>query len=261
MSTKYIRLGVPVFILFLLFTAFLFAPHSPIKTNARMRFAPPSRDYPMGTDELGRCVFSRIAYGGRTTLTMVIAAAAGIFVFGTGLGMLTAKKIMKHSFITEALINAATAIPPIAYLIIFIASWGSGIFTTLFALIVSYMLRYIKLAGTQIDIEYDKAYVLCAMSLGASKVRIIVVHILPNIAGLLIRYLCLCSADMILAVTGFSFIGLGLGDSVVDWGSMILDAKNAVLSQPLLILYPMGAVFLAAVSFNVLGNAIVKEEG
>lgn len=249
---------IPILLISLMLLAYKLSPHDPLKVNLSMRFANPSLDYPLGNDDLGRCVFSRILYGGKTTIYMVLLASAVIFVLGFFIGAMSSQLIMNKNVFVESLINAVTAIPPIAYLIIFVASWGNGIKTTLIALVISYVLRFVRLVRTQINIEAQKAYVMCMASLGASKLRLLVVHILPNILFELIHYLCLSCADMILAITGFSFIGLGLGDNLVEWGSMILEARDYIFIKPDLILYPIIAVFLSTVSFNVLARQAIK---
>lgn len=161
-------------ILFIFFGSF-FAPNDPLEVNLPLRFANPSSKYLLGNDSMGRCVLSRILYGGKTTLFMVMTASIIVFTLGLLLGTLTSKVTMKKNVIVDSIINAVTAIPPIAYLIIFIASWGNGIKTTLIALVVSYILRFLRLVRTQINIEYDKAYCTCMISLGASKTRLVLV--------------------------------------------------------------------------------------
>jgi len=251
---------ITMLVLVLFLIGYLFAPNNPMESNLLTRFQKPSITYPFGTDQLGRCIFSRILYGGWTTLGIVLGGSMIVFLLGTIIGMATSRAVMKGNTLIDGLINAVTAIPPIAYLIVFIGAWGSGAKTTLFALTVSYILRYIKLVRTRIDMETGKAYVMCAIASGASKLRILMIHILPNLIAEMIRFLCLSCADMILAITAFSFIGLGLGDSVVDWGSMILDARGAMVLHPAMILYPIGAVILSTICFNILGRRLTEME-
>ncbi len=224
------------------------------------RYASPSIEYPFGTDSLGRCILSRILYGGWTTLGIVLCSSLIVFLTGTVVGMVTSRAVMRENALVDGLISAVTAIPPIAYLIVFIGAWGSGAKTTLVALTVSYVLRYIKLVRTRTDMEMGKAYVMCAIAAGASKVRVMLIHIFPNLFAEMLRFLCLSCADMILAIAGFSFIGLGLGDNVVDWGSMIIEAKGAFILHPTMILYPIGAVILSTLCFNVIGRQLTAKE-
>lgn len=251
---------IPAIVIAFFFMGFLFAPNNPMESNLLTRYAPPGEQFPFGTDALGRCIFSRILYGGWTTLGIVLGGSFVVFLLGTVLGMVTSRIMMKENALVDGLINAVTAIPPIAYLIVFIGAWGSGAKTTLIALTVSYILRYIKLVRTRTDMEAEKAYVMCAVASGASKIRILLVHIFPNLFSEMIRFLCLSCADMILAITGFSFIGLGLGDSVVDWGSMILDSRGALVLHPTMILYPIGAVIISTLCFNVIGRQLTAKE-
>ena len=163
---------IPVLVITFFFMGFLFAPNNPMESNLLARYAAPSEQYPFGTDALGHCIVSRILYGGWTTLGIVLGGSFIVFLLGTVFGMATSRFIMRENALVDGLINAVTAIPPIAYLIVFIGAWGSGAKTTLIALTVSYILRYIKLVRTRTDIEKDKAYVLCAVASGASKIRI-----------------------------------------------------------------------------------------
>ena len=257
---KWCAIFIPTLVIIFFFAGFLFAPNDPMKSNLLERYADPRAEYPFGTDALGRCILSRILYGGWTTLGIVLGGSLIVFLLGTVIGMVTSRAVMKENALIDGLINAVTAIPPIAYLIVFIGAWGSGAKTTLVALTVSYILRYIKLVRTRTDMEMGKAYVMCAIASGASKLRIMLIHIFPNLIAEMIRFLCLSCADMILAITGFSFIGLGLGDNVVDWGSMILDARGALVLHPIMILYPIGAVILSTLCFNVIGRQLTTKE-
>lgn len=259
-TAEYISFILPVLVIAFFFTGFLLAPNNPMESNLLVRFQAPCAGYPFGTDQLGRCIYSRILYGGWTTLGIVLGGSVIVFAAGTVMGMATRRAVIRENALTDGLINGVTAIPPIAYLIVFIGAWGSGAKTTLFALTVSYVLRYIKLVRTRTDMEMGKAYVMCAVASGASRLRILAVHIFPNLASEMVRFLCLSCADMILAITGFSFIGLGLGDNAVDWGTMILDARGALILRPAMILYPMGAVILSTLCFNILGRRLTKKE-
>ena len=148
------------------------------------------------------------------------------FVLGILFGILLAKTGRRRNIMAESILNAVTAIPPVAYLIIFIGIWGNSIPTMLVALTASLILRMIKLVKTLIEVEYDKAYIMCAIACGASKVRIMLVHILPNIIRDIVQFICLSCAEMIIAISGFSFIGLSLGDDVIDWGVYAFRCKG-----------------------------------
>ncbi|WP_353095624.1 ABC transporter permease [Tissierella praeacuta] len=256
MNKKYITVGISIILIILMFMSFLFAPNDPQEADIMNRFQSSSNKYLLGTDHLGRCVLSRLLYGGKTTLGIILFGGLIIFIVGTLLGVILSKSIIGTYSIVDGAINAITSIPPIAYLIVFIGAWGNGIRTMILAMTVSYSLRYMKLVKTKTDLELKKAYVLCVRSSGASKFRILFVHILPNIFNDMIEFISLSSADMILTITGFSFIGLNLGDNVVDWGTMILESRNYGLVNPKLIIYPILAVIISSLTFNIMGSSI-----
>lgn len=248
--------GLPIIVLMFCMFGFLFAPNDPARTNIRNKFLPSSPEYPFGTDEMGRCEFSRILEGGKTTLGIVFIGSIIVVVLGIVFGILLARTGRGRNVLSESLLNAVTAIPPVAYLIIFIGIWGNSIPTMLVALTASLILRMIKLVKTMVEIEYGKTYILCAIACGAGRMRIMLLHILPNIFRDIIQFICLSCADMIIAISGFSFIGLSLGDGVVDWGVMLSEARTLSGTRPALLVYPVLFIFICSLCFNYLGRLI-----
>ena len=157
--TKHIlSYAIPIVILlFFLFGSF-FAPHDPTATNIRDKYLPSSAEYPFGTDDFGRCEFSRILEGGKTTLGIVLVGSAIVILLGILFGILLAKTGRRRNILAESILNAVTAIPPVAYLIIFIGIWGNSIPTMRVALTEYLILRMIKLVKTLIEVEHDKTY-------------------------------------------------------------------------------------------------------
>lgn len=245
---------LPIAVILFCCFGFLIAPHNPEKVMMTQAFLSPNSEYPMGTDQYGRCVLSRILYGGYTTLSIVLAGSAIVLIAGTTIGLLLGQEKANRNVLLESILNAVTAIPPMAYLIIFISAWGNSIPTMVVALTVSLSLRMIKLVKTKAEIEYGKAYVLCAVASGASRFRILFVHILPNIIHDAFRFICLSGGEMILSISGFSFIGLSLGDGVIDWGGMVSEGRTSYGLAPGLVLYPMVIIFSCVLAFNLLGR-------
>jgi len=112
------------------------------------------------------------------------------------------------------------------------------------------------LSETQTELELDKAYVLCAVSSGASRSRVLFVHILPNIIRPLVHFLCLSCAEMIMNISAFSFIGLTLGDDVIDWGSMLSEGRSMLMTHPSLLFLPILFIFLCTLAFNLLAKQL-----
>lgn len=267
MKTNHISVAkytVALSLLLLVFCAvgFLVAPNDPTTVNLSARLLPPDAAYPFGTDTMGRCVLSRILYGGQTTLGIVLLSGALILSIGIPLGLWMGS-LGQGLFTTilESTLNAVTSMPPIAYLIVFIGAWGNSIFTMLVALTLSLVLRIIKLVKAQTEVEKNKAYVLCAVSSGAGSARVLFIHILPNILKSSLVFLSLSCADMIVMITSFSFIGLGLGDGAIDWGSMIQEGQAVSMIRPDLIVYPMIFAFFCTFSFNILADTMTKQRG
>lgn len=250
---------IPVLILLFFLFGFLFAPHNPTAADIQNKYLSGSKEYPFGTDNFGRCEFSRILEGGKTTLGIVLVGSFIVIVLGIFFGILLAKTSRRRNVFAESILNAVTAIPPVAYLIIFIGIWGNSIPTMLVALTASLILRMIKLVKTLIEAEYDKAYIMCAIACGASKIKIMLIHILPNIIRDIVQFICLSCAEMIVAISGFSFIGLSLGDDVIDWGVMLSDARALAGTHPELLMYPIFFIFVSSLCFNYLGRLLKKE--
>jgi len=255
-TIKKIKFMVPIMVLCICCFGSLLIPNDPFQVNLMHRLAASSSQYPLGTDLLGRCTLSRLLYGGRTTIGIVLLGCSLVLFLGVIIGLVISKNNQRNDVVYESVLNSITAIPPIAYLIIFIGAWGNGIFTMTIAITISLLLRLIKLVKTRAEVELRKAYVYCAMTSGAGRIRILFWHVLPNIIADVIEFVCLSCADMILAIVGFSFIGLGLGDNVMDWGTMVSESYHLIQINPFLTYYPIICIFISTLCFHVLGRTI-----
>lgn len=251
-------LGLPLVIILFCAFGFLIAPNDPNHVDMGIRFMNPCAEYPLGTDNMGRCLLSRLLYGGRTTLGIVLTGSLLVTALGIVFGLLLGSGGAGRGMLVEGFFNAVTAIPPIAYLIIFVAAWGNSIATMLVAVTVSLLLRLMKLVKTRTEVEMGKAYVMCAVASGSRKPRILFVHVFPNLVWDVLRFICMSAADMVLSIVGFSFIGLGLGDNVIDWGTMVSETHHYIIAHPAMTFYPVLFIFLCTLSFNLLGRWIER---
>lgn len=247
---------IPVLIIGICLLGFLIAPNDPKAMNTLNKYAAPSMEYPFGTDRFGRCELSRLLYGGKVTLGIVLSGGLIVLVLGTLIGLWLGRIRNARSLVFSSLLDAVTALPPLAYLIIFVGVWGNSIPTMLVALTVSLILRMIKMVKTQTELEQKKAYVLCAVSSGASRSRVLFIHILPNIIRSLVHFLCLSCAEMIMNISAFSFIGLTLGDDVIDWGTMLSDGRSMYAVHSSLLFLPIFFIFICTLSFNLLARQL-----
>lgn len=255
---RFLYAGVPVLILLYFSFGYRLAPNDPNHVELTNRFAQRSDQYPLGTDNLGRCILSRLLYGGKNTLSIILLGSVIVVLVGLLLGLLLGNSRGRKKMLLESLLNAITAIPPIAYLIIFISVLGNGTTTMLIAVVLTLMLRMVKLVKTRTEVELNKAYILCAITCGAGRIHILFVEVLPNLLWDVLHYILLSGADMVIAIVSFSFIGLGMGDNIIDWGVMIAETHHYIIAHPDLTLYPVIAIIACSISFNVLGRQIER---
>jgi len=233
------------------------APQDPAAINLPTRLEPPSAAHRFGSDELGRDILSRIIYGARISmlvgscvvltslaLGLVIGSIAGYYGGGV------------DRFVNVVLMNAFLSFPGILLAIAFVAFRGPGIFNLVLALSLGGWVGYARLVRGQVLATREKEFVEAARALGASDLRIIVHHILPNIIQPVIVQSAIGMAGAILAEATMSFLGLGVPPPTASWGTMLNDGRAHLFDAPHLVLFPALAVMLAVLSFNFIGDAL-----
>jgi peptide/nickel transport system permease protein len=243
-----------------LLVAALFAPWispaDPASQNLSARLHPPSAAHWMGTDELGRDIFSRILYGARISLFVSVCVVLGCGLIGLTLGTLAG---YHGKFFDRAInllfINAFLSFPGVLLAIAFAAFFGPGIGKVILALIITGWAGYARLARAQVLKVKELEYVLAARSLGASQTRIILRHVLPNILQPVLIQATIGMAGAILAEATLSFLGLGVLAPLPSWGAMLNDARNHLFDAPHMVVFPALAVLLSVLAFNLLGDA------
>jgi peptide/nickel transport system permease protein len=232
------------------------APADPAAQNLPERLAAPSRAHWMGTDELGRDIFSRVLHGARVSLMVSICVVAGCGITGFILGMLAGYAGgWFDRFVNLLLINAFLSFPGILLAIAFAAFLGPGIGKVILALIITGWAGYARLARAQVLKVKELEYVLAARSLGASGARILARHLLPNILQPVLIQATIGIAGAILAESTLSFLGLGVLAPLASWGAMLSDARGHLFDAPHMVIFPALAVMTAVLSFNLLGDA------
>jgi len=250
------RIWTAASVLLLCAFAYLFAPHDPYQIELGKRLLPPSSEYPFGTDSMGRCLLSRVLYGGRTTLGIVLLTWLATLAIGLPLGIAVGFWRGRFRALGDSFLNVLASFPPIVYLIVWMGAWGSGTNTVVVALTIASLVSLVKLVKARAEIERDKAYVVCAAASGASRLRILFWHVPPNLIRESVVLLSLISADIVLMISGFSFIGLGVGEGGIDWGAIMTDGRTVALLRPDIMLYPLALIVACAFAFNVLGEEL-----
>ncbi|MGI6507860.1 MAG: ABC transporter permease [Saccharofermentanales bacterium] len=234
----------------------LIAPHSPDDMNPAARFAERSAEYPLGGDQLGRCEFSRLVYGARLSLGIAIPTVAVLTVLGLMIGSVCAYKGGWLDRIFIIVCDIFIAFPALVIAISLIGVLGNNLIVVLFSAVISLWAWYTRMARTYCKKEAAKDYVLSAKVAGASDLGILFRHIIPNALPQLLVYACTGIAGMIMMVSGFSFLGIGLPAGTAEWGAMMNDARSSLYSQPMLIVWPGIFVFAAAAGFTLFGEAM-----
>jgi peptide/nickel transport system permease protein len=249
-----------VFVIFFVVCAIFapwLAPDDPAQIDLATRLAPPSLRQICGSDELGRDILSRLIYGSRISMIVgscVVAASLGIgLVIGSLAGYYGGAI---DRFVNVVLMNAFLSFPGILIAIAFVAFRGPGIFNLVLALSIGGWVGYARLIRAQVLAAREKEYVEAARALGATDLRILARHILPNIIQPVIVQAAIGMAGAILAEATMSFLGLGVPPPTASWGAMLNDGRAHLFDAPHLVIFPAIAVMLAVLSFNFIGDAL-----
>jgi peptide/nickel transport system permease protein len=246
---------VTIFVLAALLAPWI-APHDPAQLDLPSRLQSASSVHWFGTDELGRDIFSRIIFGARISMLVGVSVVAGSLLLGVIFGSIAGYYGGTiDRFFNIVVMNAFLSFPGILLAIAFVAFLGPGIFNLILALCIGGWVGYARLVRAQVLAAREKEYVEAARALGASDVRVLTRHILPNIIQPVIVQAAIGMAGAVLAEATMSFLGLGVPPPTASWGSMLNDGRSHLFDSPHLVLIPAAAVMLAVLSFNFIGDA------
>jgi len=247
---------VVMFVTFALFASSI-APYDPFSIDLPSRLSPPSSAHWCGSDELGRDICSRLIYGSRISMLVGSSVVAASLALGLIVGSIAGYYGGRLDRIVNAVVmNAFLSFPGILLAIAFVAFRGPGIFNLVLALSLGGWVGYARLVRAQVLSAREREYVEAARALGASDLRILARHILPNIIQPVIVQAAIGMAGAILAEATMSFLGLGVPPPTASWGTMLNDARAHLFDAPHLVLFPAATVMLAVLSFNFIGDAL-----
>lgn len=249
-------LGIVLFFVLVAILAPFIVSQDPLQTSFTTIRKAPSAAHWLGTDELGRDIYSRMVYGARASLmaglvSVLIALVVGV-PFGLAAGYFGGWTDSVISRATEALL----AIPFLILAIALAAFLGPSLTNAMIAIGVSAAPKFIRLTRGQVLAVKNEDYVQSARALGASDLRIIGRHVFPNVMPPLIVQATITIATAIIAEASLSFLGLGLQPPTPSWGSMLNTAKNFLNQAPWMALWPGIAIFLVVIGFNLLGDGL-----
>jgi len=247
---------VVVFVIFALFAPWI-APLDPAAIDLPSRLDPPSNVHWLGNDELGRDILSRVIYGARISMLVGSCVVLASLVLGLVIGSIAGYYGGAiDRFVNVVVMNAFLSFPGILLAIAFVAFRGPGIFNLVLALSLGGWVGYARLVRGQVLAAREREFVEAARALGASDLRIVVRHILPNIIQPVIVQAAIGMAGAILAEATMSFLGLGVPPPTASWGTMLNDGRAHLFDAPHLVVFPAAAVMLAVLSFNFIGDAL-----
>jgi peptide/nickel transport system permease protein len=252
-------LGLVLLVLFLICALFApwLAPFDPARLDLTGRLMGPSAAHWFGTDELGRDILSRTISGARISMIVAVSVVGLSLAVGLVAGCLAGF----YGGVTDTILNvyvtnAFMSLPGILLAIAFVAFMGPGLVNVILALAISGWVGYARLVRGQVLAVKEREFVEAARALGASDLRILCRHILPNIVQPLIVQAAIGMAGAVLAEATLSFLGLGVPPPAASWGSMLNDARSHLFDSPHLVFFPAMAVMLCVLSFNFIGDAL-----
>ncbi len=251
-------LGAAIVLAMVLLAIFapLLATHDPFQTSFMTIRKAPSAAFWLGSDELGRDIYSRMLYGAQASLMAGVVSVAIAVIIGVPLGLVSGYFGGWVDSIVSRCTEALLAIPFLILAIALAAFLEPSLTNAMIAIGVSAAPKFVRLARGQVLAVKSEDYVQSSRALGASDTRIIARHILPNIMPPLIVQATITIATAIIAEASLSFLGLGLQPPNPSWGSMLNTGKNFMVQAPWMSIFPGSAIFLVVLGFNLLGDGL-----
>lgn len=258
LAVRLAGVGLAIVALFIFCAAFanVIAPYDPLRQNLDQAFMPPSLYHLFGTDDLGRDLLSRTIYGARISLLAGAVSVSIALVLGVAIGLVAGYWSKTLDLVLMRLMDALLAFPSLILALAITAMLGSNLVNALIAIGVVGIPGFARLTRGQVLSVREFAFVEADRALGASDLRIMVRHILPNISAALIVQASLSVAFAILAEASLSFLGLGAQPPTPSWGSMVSLGRDFLDQAPWIVFAPGGAIFVAVLGFNFFGDAL-----
>jgi peptide/nickel transport system permease protein len=232
------------------------APHDPLGQVLTQQSQPPSFAHLLGTDKLGRDVFSRIVYGARTSIAIGFVAVGVAISLGTLIGLIAGYAGGRVENTLMGAMDIILAFPSIILAIAITTILGPSITNLMIAVGIVYIPQYARLARSSVLGVKETEYVEAARAIGAGVPRILARHVLPNILAPLLIQATLGIATAELEAAGLSYLGLGARPPAPEWGAMLNDARDYWVSAPWALIFPGLAITALVLGFNLLGDGL-----
>mgnify|MGYP000951067856 FL=1 len=252
------KIGLAIAIIFILIAIFapLIAPNDPTLVDVTVKLQNPSLKYPFGTDQLGRCVFSRIVFGSRYSLFYSFTVLAITLIIGLPIGMISGYVGGKWDTAIMRVIDIFLAMPSFIIVLAIAGSFGTSGKNLILAMSMSYWANYARVSRALTLKIKGESYFQALKAGGLSHTRIIFKHVLRNIMPSIIALATVEIGSIILAIAGFSFIGLGVKPPTPEWGIMLSESRPFIQTFPQLMMYPGLTIMLIVFGVNILGEGV-----
>ncbi|MBM3451452.1 MAG: ABC transporter permease [Armatimonadetes bacterium] len=238
----------------------VFAPitggHDPLEQSLRHKLKPPGGDYVLGTDPLGRDVWSRLVWGARVSLSVGVVAVAISAGLGTTAGIVGGYFGGRWDAAIMRVIEVLMSFPLILLAIAIVAVLGPGLTNLMIAVGISSVPQFARLVRGEVLRVRGREFVEAARAIGGSQTRIMARHILPNVISAIVILATLRISTVILTESALSFLGLGISPPTPTWGSMIADGTKWLRIAPWISIIPGIAIMITVLAFNLLGDGL-----
>ncbi len=251
--------GLCIFSVILFVTVFadLIVPYgTALKGNVKERLQPPSEAHWFGTDNYGRDIFARIVHASRRSLVMGVGAVVVGITFGGLLGAIAGYYGGMVDTAIMRVIDTIICIPFMLLVLAIVAALGPGLVNVLIALMISMIPTYTRVIRSAILTVVGQDYIEAAKSCGTPNRFIILKHVLPNAIGPIIVQATMTVGTMIIWAASTSFLGMGIQPPEPEWGAMLSESKDYMLTAPYMVLFPGFAIALTALSLNLMGDGL-----
>jgi ABC-type dipeptide/oligopeptide/nickel transport system permease subunit len=234
----------------------LLTPYNPADQDLSSAFLGPSWAHWFGTDNLGRDILTRIMYGGRYTLLIGVVAVAISTVIGVPIGLISGYYGAATDMVIQRFTDVLLSFNAFLLALILVAVLGVGMESVTIAAGIGVVPLFIRVARAEALSIRETDYVSAAINFGTGALRILWRHVLPNALTPIIVYATLNIGTTILVAAGLGFLGLGVQPPTPEWGSMLGEARGYIFHAPLQMTFPGLAIFLAVLSFNLIGDGL-----
>ena len=258
MSQTRSKIGLAIVLLFVAAAVFapLIAPNDPLLVDVSHKLEGPSSTYWLGTDQLGRCIASRLLWGGRNSLLYGAIVLVITLLVGVPIGLISGYVGGKTDLFFMRVIDIFMAMPSFIVALAIAGTLGASGKNLVLSMSFVYWAGYARLSRALTIQVKEQNYMMALKAGGCGHTRIIFRHVLRNIAPSIIALATMEIGTIILAIAGFSFIGLCVQPPTPEWGIMLSDSKNFIQTFPQLMIYPGIVIVIVVMAFNLLGEGM-----